>query len=266
VQSLVISPVGSIAAVARMVLGVTFLLSGYAKLRDLDGLTFGILRYQILPPRVAWPLARPLAYLLTVTELGLGVLLLTGILAHAAALGSVVLLGCFAWAVGLNLHRGRPIPCNCLTSSPEERIGPMTMARLAVLGAAGVFVALATRAGAPVGRTMAASLEVAVWQVSMAAAVAALVLLMDPATVLWHNVLEARQAEVARRQAEADLRQAREALLAHREARRHERWRMRADAQVRARLAAASAMPTADLPLPAVMGDALDSSLGAGAG
>jgi len=71
---------------------------------------------------------------------------------------------------------------------------------------------------------------------------------------------------VARRQAEADLRQAREALLAHREARRHERWRMRADAQVRTRLAAASAMPTADLPLLAVMGDALDSSLGAGAG
>jgi uncharacterized membrane protein YphA (DoxX/SURF4 family) len=134
VQLLVISPVGSIAAMARMVLGVIFLLSGYNKLRDLDGLSFGILRYQILPPRFAWSWARPLAYLLTFTELGLSVLLLTGTLVYGAAVASVVLLACFAWAVGLNLHRGRPIPCNCLTTSPEERIGPMTMARLAVLG------------------------------------------------------------------------------------------------------------------------------------
>jgi uncharacterized membrane protein YphA (DoxX/SURF4 family) len=100
VESLVISPVGSIAVVARMVLGVIFLLSGYNKLRDLDGLSFGILRYQILPPRFAWSWARPLAYLLTFTELGLSVLLLTGTLVYGAAVASVVLLACFAWAVG----------------------------------------------------------------------------------------------------------------------------------------------------------------------
>ena len=44
----------STAWVARIVLGVTFLVSGSGKLRHLDGLVFGILRYQILPANWAW--------------------------------------------------------------------------------------------------------------------------------------------------------------------------------------------------------------------
>jgi hypothetical protein len=129
------------------------------------------------------------------------------------------------------------------------------MARLAVMGGAALFVAVAVRPDGPVGRPMPVTPEVAVWQVSMAAAVAALVVFMGPAAVLWQEVLETRQAETARRQAEAEARQVRAALLARRDARRHERWRMRAAAKSEARLAVAGATVTAGVPVGLARGD-----------
>jgi uncharacterized membrane protein YphA (DoxX/SURF4 family) len=85
------SSTAEIAAwVSRIVLGVTFLVSGVTKLRDLDALAFGILRYQLLPARRAWALSHPLARLLTAAELGLAAVLLCGIALRLAGAASLL--------------------------------------------------------------------------------------------------------------------------------------------------------------------------------
>jgi hypothetical protein len=209
-----------IAWVARMVIGVTFLVSGSTKLRDLDGLAFAILRYRILPPRLAWPLARPLARLLTFAELALAVLLVTGTAVRGAGVGSALLMAFFAYAVGVNLRRGRAIPCNCITNSAQDRIGPMTLARQGVLGVAGGVVAVLDSGTASILPPSTSSPDSTIWVLSMAASATALVLLMGPLAVVWHDVFAVRRAAVTRRKAEASRRRERDALLARRRARR----------------------------------------------
>jgi hypothetical protein len=58
-------PLADVAWIARMMLGLTFLASGVAKVRDIDGVVVGVLRYEIGPPRVM----RRLAPLLPAAEL-----------------------------------------------------------------------------------------------------------------------------------------------------------------------------------------------------
>jgi uncharacterized membrane protein YphA (DoxX/SURF4 family) len=185
-------PSDVIAWVARMVIGVTFLVSGFTKVRDLDGLAFAVLRYRILPPRLAWPLARPLARLLTFAELALALLLVTGTAVRAAGVGSALLMAFFAYAVGVNLRRGRAIPCNCITNSAQDRIGPMTLVRQGILGVVGGVVAVLDTGTASIVPPSTSSPDSTIWVLSMAASATALVLLMGPIAVVWHDVAAAR--------------------------------------------------------------------------
>jgi hypothetical protein len=69
-----------VAWIARDALGLTFLLSAWGKLRDVDALVIGVLRYEIGPP----VLMRRLAPLLPLGELLLAAFLLTGTAVRAA--------------------------------------------------------------------------------------------------------------------------------------------------------------------------------------
>jgi uncharacterized membrane protein YphA (DoxX/SURF4 family) len=123
--------------VSRTVVALTFVVSATGKFRDLDGLRRGVADYDVLPARVA----RRLAPLLPVAELALAVMLLGDLAARQAAAAAVALYGVFALAVGVNVARGRRIPCHCFGGSTTERIGPVTLARLGLLAALAIGVA-----------------------------------------------------------------------------------------------------------------------------
>jgi hypothetical protein len=52
----------------------------------------------------------------------------------------------FAIAVGINLYRGRTIPCHCFSASATDRIGPLSLVRLLFLLALALLVASAHNA------------------------------------------------------------------------------------------------------------------------
>ena len=130
--------------VARWVVGVTLLLSGGSKLRDLKGFARGLQDYRILDEH----LVRPLGIVLPFGELALGLLLVTGALSPWPAIGCLILFSVFAGGVLINLRRGRQIPCYCMGASAKETIGGATLLRLGLLGALAV---VATARGASSG-------------------------------------------------------------------------------------------------------------------
>jgi uncharacterized membrane protein YphA (DoxX/SURF4 family) len=115
-------PADLVAWIARDALGLTFLMSAWGKLRDVDGLVIGVLRYEIGPP----VLVRRLAPLLPLGELLLAAFLLTGTAVRAAALATGLLVAVLAVAVIVNLRRDRPIPCHCFGNAPNTRIALST--------------------------------------------------------------------------------------------------------------------------------------------
>jgi uncharacterized membrane protein YphA (DoxX/SURF4 family)/thiol-disulfide isomerase/thioredoxin len=115
--------------VARAVMGVTFLISGAAKLRSGPAFTHAVADYRILPP----PLVQPVAFALPAAELALAAALLSGWHVREAAFASILLLLVFAVAVAVNLRRDRRIPCFCFGASGDDTIGWSTFARQALL-------------------------------------------------------------------------------------------------------------------------------------
>ena len=175
--------------IARTTLGLTLLVSGLGKLRDLDGVVIGVLRYEIGPPRTM----RRLAPLLPMAELLLAVLLLVGFAVRWAAVGASLLLAVFAMAVIVNLRRDRPIACHCYGASADERIGAVTLLRLLVLGVAGVVVAAESPVAAgvlPAAASLADTLRLA----GIAVYAAGALRMLGPAATLWRDVLATRRA------------------------------------------------------------------------
>lgn len=179
-------PLADVAWIARMMLGLTFLASGVAKVRDIDGVVVGVLRYEIGPPRVM----RRLAPLLPAAELVLAVLLLSGLALRWAAVGTMLMAAVFATAVAVNLRRDRPIACHCYGTSPDERIGRVTVVRLLVLGAAALVFRETTTGGVLVPSTASAgdTLRLA----GIAAYAAGTLRMLGPAAMLWGDLTSAR--------------------------------------------------------------------------
>lgn len=180
-------PLADVAWIARMMLGLTFLASGVAKVRDIDGVVVGVLRYEIGPPRVM----RRLAPLLPAAELVLAVLLLSGLALRWAAVGTMLMAAVFATAVAVNLRRDRPIACHCYGTSPDERIGRVTLVRLLVLGAAAALVFREAPAGGvlvPSTASAGDTLRLA----GIAAYAAGTLRMLGPAAMLWRDLTSAR--------------------------------------------------------------------------
>jgi uncharacterized membrane protein YphA (DoxX/SURF4 family) len=181
-------PADLVAWIARDALGLTFLLSASGKLRNVDALVIGVLRYEIGPP----VLMRRLAPLLPLGELLLAALLVTGIAVRATALATGLLVAVLAVAVIVNLRRDRPIPCHCFGNEPSERIGPVTVVRLLLLAAAAWFVAIrAPAAGGvlPPTESLADALRLS----GIAIYAAGALRLMGPVDVLVRDVINTRR-------------------------------------------------------------------------
>ncbi|MEW6716247.1 MAG: MauE/DoxX family redox-associated membrane protein [Chloroflexota bacterium] len=122
---------------ARLVLGVVFLVSGLGKALERQRTISTVIAYQVLPEA----LARVYAVLLPWVELSLAWLLLVGLFTRLAALALGLLLLSFAIAVSANLARGRRMDCGCFGRAGRERLSWRTLARIVVLLSLSAIVA-----------------------------------------------------------------------------------------------------------------------------
>jgi uncharacterized membrane protein YphA (DoxX/SURF4 family) len=108
-----------LGVIARVALGLVFLVSGVAKLRDPDwranAARFG------LPA----PLAVPLAYL----ELVLGALLAAQVAPPWPSWAALWLLALFTGAAAAHVARGDDVPCGCFGSASHRPATWRTVAR-----------------------------------------------------------------------------------------------------------------------------------------
>lgn len=108
----------SLGLLIRFALGTMFLAAGASKLSDLGEFADAIKLYKIIPGVTAGAVAKMVA----VTEVVLGTVLLVGLgISYAAVAGSALLV-VFALAMGVNLKRGRLIPCGCKRESEPIQI------------------------------------------------------------------------------------------------------------------------------------------------
>lgn len=134
-----------VAFAAQLALGAVFLLSALPKLRRPRAFARDVAAYGILPPSAA----RVFALAVVPLELFLAFAFLTGWLVVAALPLATALLLAFLIAVGINLQRGRRIPCGCFGEA-SERISPRAVARLLLLLAVALLLAAARSTGSDV--------------------------------------------------------------------------------------------------------------------
>ena len=108
----------SLGLLIRLVFGTMFLYAGSSKLSDLGEFADAVKHYQIIPGATAGAVARGVA----VTEVALGAVLLVGAAIPLAGFLGSGLLVIFAFAMAVNLIRGRRIPCGCKRASEPIQV------------------------------------------------------------------------------------------------------------------------------------------------
>ena len=137
---------GMTSVAIRVLLGLIFLQGGVQKLRHLAEFNGVVLNYKILPRRSV----PAFAALLPVVELGLAATLFAGVTPWAEAAASL-LLALFAWAMAVNVARGRcDIDCGCFQSNLRQVIGWVTVGRNIGLIALAAGAALTPATALPV--------------------------------------------------------------------------------------------------------------------
>jgi uncharacterized membrane protein YphA (DoxX/SURF4 family) len=122
--------------VFRTGLGAVCLLAGLEKAQAPRTFFDGVRQYRLVPARYAPVVGSALI----VVELGLGVLLVSGLVPVFAALGAIVLFGIFAVALAVSLARSNTAPCHCFGASEVERISPVALVRAVLLAGSAVAV------------------------------------------------------------------------------------------------------------------------------
>lgn len=133
----------------RTGLGAVCLLAGVEKLRAPGEFFEGVRRYRLVPARFA----PAVGVALIAAEVGLGLLLVSGLVPALAALGAIVLFGIFAAALAVSLARSNDAPCHCFGASEVEKISPLALVRaLALAGVAAAVLVFALGDTASIGR------------------------------------------------------------------------------------------------------------------
>lgn len=135
----------------RFVLAVVLLTTGAGKLLDLRGFAEIVTTYEVIPDA----LALPAGLALTLTELGVGVWLLSGKhLALAGLVAAALHLAYFGWS-GLALLRGLDIKnCGCFGVFLARPLTPLTLVEDGVLFFAALYIWFGARRA---GRLVAGS-------------------------------------------------------------------------------------------------------------
>lgn len=127
----------------QFALGGVFLLAAVPKLRRPGAFARTVAGHGLLPAALV-PAA---AAILVLVESFLALALLTGWLRSAALPLAIVTVLVFIAAVGINLRRGRRVPCGCFGTSGEA-LSARTMARLSLLLLAAALLTLLSATGA----------------------------------------------------------------------------------------------------------------------
>jgi uncharacterized membrane protein YphA (DoxX/SURF4 family) len=122
--------------VFRTGLGAVCLLAGVEKVRAPRDFFEGVRQYGLVPARFASLVGGALI----AAELGLGLLLVTGLVPALAALGAILLFSIFAAALAVSLARSNNAPCHCFGASEVEKISPVALVRALVLAGVGAAV------------------------------------------------------------------------------------------------------------------------------
>lgn len=135
-----------VAIAVRTAIGLMFLLAAVGKLRHRAVFPGIIANYRVLPAALVLPFAR----LLPVAESVIGCALLAGRGTPATEAAAAALLGSFAFAIGVNLRRGRAhVDCGCFQSALRQRLRWSLVARNA--GMLALLVGVALMPPAPAG-------------------------------------------------------------------------------------------------------------------
>lgn len=115
---------------SRLVVGVVFLVAGGSKALGIQTFAAEISAYRLVPAL----LVQPIAIVLPLFELLIGVYLLIGFWLRWSALAAAVLQAIFIGAMALALARGLTIECGCIGPTLgvgilRETVGPSSIAR-----------------------------------------------------------------------------------------------------------------------------------------
>jgi Methylamine utilisation protein MauE len=119
----------------QLAIGLVFLTSAAGKLSDPKGFARGVADYQIVPKSMTGTVS----LMIVACEIWLSVTHLT---VFANTINFVLGLGTlstFAFAVTVNLARGRALPCHCFGGGGDT-ISTRTLARLALLASGEIFL------------------------------------------------------------------------------------------------------------------------------
>jgi peroxiredoxin len=127
--------------IVRLLLSLVFITAGVAKLADRART-----RQAVVDFGVPAPMATPIATLLPLAELGIGLALIPASSAWWGAVAACGLLGVFIVGIGVNLASGRTPDCRCFGQVHSTPIGGQTLVRNALLAAAGGLIVVQGRA------------------------------------------------------------------------------------------------------------------------
>ncbi|MCC6314079.1 MAG: redoxin domain-containing protein [Thermomicrobiales bacterium] len=133
-----------VVALARLVLAGIFVVSGVAKLLDLQGSQRAVANFGV-PERFA----KPIGLLLPIGELALAVMLLPVATTTIGAWLSLLLLLAFIGGISYNLSRGNRPDCHCFGQLSTEPIGASTLVRNGVFALLALFIGISGLAGNP---------------------------------------------------------------------------------------------------------------------
>lgn len=122
----------------QVALGLLFLASATGKARDIQGFVHGVRSYHVLPA----VLVRPYALMLPVLEGGAALLLLSGRHPRVGGALALAMLISFGVGTGVNVWRGRDVPCHCFGTGAGERTSRRSLLRITLLAAASTLVIL----------------------------------------------------------------------------------------------------------------------------
>lgn len=130
----------SVLFVTRLAIGLVFARSAYGKVAHPIQFARGIADYQLLSISASYITGA----LLIPTEVILAICHITGYRVDVASILGLVILITFAIGVGVQLRRGRQVPCLCFDVTSDEKISWRTLVRLAFLATGELIVFTAT--------------------------------------------------------------------------------------------------------------------------